>query len=159
MNTRTDCRGFTAVEALTVLAIIAVLAAIAVPSLANILAGQRLRAAGTDLMSSLLLARSEAIKRNAQVAVSPRTAGDWKSGWRVAVVTTDEQVDRKEALGLRVDVPVAPADVVYQRNGRLGIAGVVRIEFRDQENRVGVESRCVTIHPSGLPRLKRGACA
>ena len=38
----------------------------------------------------------------------PRTAGDWKSGWRVATVATDEQVDRKEALGVRVDVSLAP---------------------------------------------------
>lgn len=151
--------GFTVIEAMTVLAIIAILAAVALPNLSSVLAGQRLRAAGTDFMSSLLLARSEAIKRNAQIVVTPRTADDWRSGWRVAVVTTDEQVDRKEALGLRVAVPLAPATIVYQRNGRLGIAGVVRVEFRDEENQAGVEARCVTIDPSGLPRLKRGSCA
>ena len=151
-------RGFTAVEALTVVAVIAVLAAIALPSLANVLASQRLRAAGTDLMSSLLLARSEAIKRNAQVEVAPRIADDWKSGWRVATVATDEQVDRKEALGVRVDVPLAPASILYQRNGRLAVAGVVQVEFRDSENQAGVEARCVMIDPSGLPRLQRGAC-
>ena len=71
LDPRGELRGFTAVEALTVLAVIAMLAAIALPSLANVLASQRLRAAGTDLMSSLLLARSEAIKRNAQVEVAP----------------------------------------------------------------------------------------
>ena len=152
-------RGFTAVEALTVLAVIAILAAIALPSLANILASQRLRAAGTDLMSSLLLARSEAIKRNAQVEVAPRTAGDWKSGWRVATVATDEQVDRKEALGVRVEVSIAPASIIYQRNGRLGVVGVAQVEFRDSEHQAGVHARCVTIDPSGLPRLQVGDCA
>jgi type IV fimbrial biogenesis protein FimT len=146
------------VEALTVVAVIAVLAAIALPSLANVLASQRLRAAGTDLMSSLLLARSEAIKRNAQVEVTPRNAGDWKSGWRVATVVTDEQVDRKEALGVRVDVSVAPASIVYERNGRLGVAGFVQVEFRDSENHAGVQARCVMIDPSGLPRLQIGEC-
>jgi len=152
-------RGFTVVEALTVLAVVAVLAAIALPSLASVLASQRLRAAGTDLMSSLLLARSEAIKRNAQVEVAPRNAGDWKSGWRVATVATDEQVDRKEALGVRVDVSLAPATIVYERNGRLGVAGVAQVEFRDSENQAGVLARCVTIDPSGLPRLGIGVCA
>jgi type IV fimbrial biogenesis protein FimT len=151
-------RGFTVVEALTVLAVLAILAAIALPSLANVLASQRLRAAGTDLMSSLLLARSEAIKRNAQVEVAPRIDGDWKAGWRVATVATNEQVDRKEALGVRVDVPLAPASILYQRNGRLAVAGVVQVEFRDSENQAGVEARCVMIDPSGLPRLQRGAC-
>ena len=140
------------------LAVIAVLAAIALPSLANVLAGQRLRAAGTDLMSSLLLARSEAIKRNAQVVVAPRSAGDWKSGWRVATVATNEQVDRKEALGVRVDVALAPLSIVYERNGRLGIAGVAQVEFRDSERQPGVQARCVLVDPSGLPRLQVGGC-
>ena len=158
-GTQRRARGFTVVEALTVLAVVAVLAAIAMPSLANVLAGQRLRAAGTDLMSSLLLARSEAIKRNAQVVVAPRSAGDWKTGWRVATVNTDEQVDRKEPLGLRVDVALAPATLVYERNGRLGVVGVTQFEFRDSESQPGVQARCVLIDPSGLPRLQIGGCA
>jgi type IV fimbrial biogenesis protein FimT len=153
-----ELRGFTVVEALTVLAVVAILVSIALPSLANVLASQRLRAAGTDLMSSLLLARSEAIKRNAQVEVAPRAAGDWKSGWRVATVATDEQVDRKEALGVRVNVSLAPASIVYERNGRLGVAGFAQVEFRDSENQAGVRARCVTIDPSGLPRLQLGEC-
>jgi len=151
--------GFTVVEALTVLAVVALLAAIAMPSLANVLAAQRLRAAGTDLMSSLLLARSEAIKRNAQVVVAPRSPGDWKSGWRVATAVTNEQVDRKEPLGVRVDVPLAPTRLVYERNGRLGVAGVTQFEFRDSDAAPGVHSRCVLIDSSGLPRLQVGGCA
>ena len=151
-------RGFTAVEALTVLAIIAIGAAVAVPNLSNVLAGQRLRAAGTDLMSSLLVARSEAIKRNAQVGLAPKSGGDWKTGWRVATVATDEQVDAKDPLGVRVDVSAPPA-IVYQRNGRLSAAGTTQVEFRDSESQPGVRARCVSIDPSGLPRLALGACS
>lgn len=158
LKRRTTARGFTLVEALTVLAVIAVLATVAMPMLANVLAGQRLRAAGTDMMSSLLVARSEAIKRNAQVVVAPRNAGDWTSGWRVAALATNEQVDRKEALGLRVDVSLAPARIVYERNGRLGVGGVAQLEFRDSESHPGVQARCVSIDPSGLPRLSVGPC-
>ena len=76
--------GFTLVELVTVLTIVAILAAIAMPNLAVMMAGQRMRATGTDLVSSLLLARSEAIKRNADVEIAPQTAGDWTSGWRAA---------------------------------------------------------------------------
>ena len=57
-------RGFTLVELVTVIAIIAVIATIAMPDLSNLLVNQRLRGAATDLMSSLIVARSEAIKRN-----------------------------------------------------------------------------------------------
>lgn len=151
-------RGLTLIEVLTVLVVIAILAAIALPSLNNVLAAQRLRAAGTDLMSSLLVARSEAIKRNARVEVAPQSAGDWKSGWRVATVATAEQVDRKDAPGIRVAVALAPAAIVYERNGRLAVAGFTQVEFRDSEGQPGVQARCVSIDPSGLPRLAKGAC-
>jgi type IV fimbrial biogenesis protein FimT len=148
----------TLVELLTVLSIVAILATIAVPNLSDAMATQRLRAAGTDLMSSLLLARSEAIKRNAQVAVAPQSAGAWTSGWRVATVAADEQVDKKDALGNRVVVALAPASIVYGRNGRLTGVAAVQVEFRDGDGRPGVEARCVSIDPSGLPKLASGAC-
>ena len=152
-------RGFTLVEVLTVLAVLAVLVAIALPSLANVMAGQRLRAAGTDLMSSLLLARSEAIKRNARVAVLPQVDGDWTQGWRVATVSDDEQLDRKNAPGYRVYVALVPAEIVYERNGRLTAPGTTQVEFSDSDHAPGVESRCLTIDPSGMPMLAVGACS
>lgn len=151
-------RGMTLVELLTVLSIIAILAAVALPSLSDAMAAQRLRAAGTDLMSSLLLARSEAIKRNAQVAVAPQSAGAWSSGWRVATVAADEQVDKKDTLGARVKVVLAPASIVYARNGRLAGLADAKLEFRDADGRPGVEARCVTVDRSGLPRLSIGGC-
>lgn len=158
LTRRRSARGFTMVEALTVLLIIAIGAAIAMPMLAGVIAGQRLRAAGTDLMSSLLVARSEAIKRRAQVALTPLAPGDWAAGWRVAAVANDEQIDKRNALGTRVVVPVAPATIVYERTGRLSIAGTTQIEIRDGDTESAVNSRCLSIDPSGLPRLNVGGC-
>lgn len=150
--------GVTLIEIMTVLVVIAILAVIALPSFANILASQRLRAAGTDLVTSLLIARSEAIKRKGQVEVAPRSKGEWASGWRVATVATDEQIDQRESPGLRVAVTRAPDSVVYERNGRLAGGGMAQFEFKDEESQPGVEARCVTVDPSGLPKLERGGC-
>ena len=152
-------RGFTVVELLVVLAMIALLAALAMPALDNVLAAQRLRAAGTDLMSALLVARSEAVKRNVQVQVMPRAGDAWGTGWRVVVVGVDEVIDDRTSPGHRVEVTRAPARVVYDGNGRLVTFGVARVELMDAERAPGVHGRCITVTASGLPRITQGACA
>jgi type IV fimbrial biogenesis protein FimT len=150
--------GMTLVELVAAMAIVAILATIAMPNLSATLANQRLRAAGTDLVSALMIARSEAIKRNAQVEVAPIVRRDWKSGWRVQTVDSGEQVDRKDALGFRVDVALAPDTIVYERTGRLTVAGTTQVEFRDSEKGSTLSPRCVSVDPSGLPRLEMGSC-
>ncbi len=150
--------GFTLVEAVVVVVIVAILAAVAMPSMSSALANQRLRAAGTDLVSTLLLARSEAIKRGAQVQVAPLAAGDWKTGWRVVATGTGEQVEKTGALGHWVEVGLAPATISFERNGRVNAIGLTRVEFRDSAGATGVPARCVTVDPSGVPRLVASGC-
>jgi type IV fimbrial biogenesis protein FimT len=151
--------GFTMIEILTVLVMLAILTAIAMPSLTKVMIGQRLRAAGTDLMSSLLIARSEAIKRNAEVQITPQSGTDWTTGWRVSAVATAEQIAEKPALGTGVSVLLAPDAIVYERNGRLTGGGTLGIEFDDSAHDAGVASRCLSIDPSGVPRLATGSCS
>jgi type IV fimbrial biogenesis protein FimT len=150
-------RGFTLVEMAVVVVIIAIVAAVAMPSLDAALTNQRLRNAATDLVSALLLARSEAIKRGVEVQVAPLTPGDWKSGWRVVTTVDNEQVERTESLGHWVDVAYAPDVIAYQRSGRLAGAGVSRIELRPWKGTA--PARCIWIDPSGLPRLTVTSCA
>jgi len=142
-----------------VIVVLAVIAAIAMPSLEQALVNQRLRAAGTDLMSSLMLARSEAIKRRSVVEVAPLSGNDWRTGWRVINVKTGKQIDKKDALGRRVTVALAPAVIDYDRYGRMSVAGVTRVQFADSDPGNAAErSRCVTIDPGGLPRIATGPC-
>ena len=154
---RHRARGLTIVELMVVMMIVALLGAVAMPNLDRALTNQRLRNAATDFMSALLLARSEAIKRGADVQVAPLVPADWTSGWRVVSVADDEQVERTESLGHWVDVEYAPDTIVYQRSGRLAGAGVQRIEFRASKGTA--VARCVWIDPSGLPRLAAASCA
>jgi len=150
--------GFTLTETLAVILIVTIIAAVAMPILSSALANQRLRAAGTDLVSALLLARSEAIKRGVQVQVAPLSVGNWKSGWQVIATGSGEQVEKNEALGPWVEVGLAPAAIPYERNGRLTVVGSTRVEFRDSAHSAGVATRCVTVDPSGLPQLAARSC-
>ena len=74
--------GFTLVELLIGLVILSILVAVAAPSFSTAMAQQRLRQASSELRSTVAFARSEAVKRNAQVRLLPRTGG-WSNGWCV----------------------------------------------------------------------------
>src|SRR2546430_17465107 len=77
-------RGFTLVELLTVVVVLVVLTLIAAPAFNELTRSQRVQMAAMDLFTSLLRARSESIKQNTDVTLSP--AGTWAAGWAVAVV-------------------------------------------------------------------------
>ena len=156
---RNSPRGFTAVELVIVIAIVAVAAALALPDLSNLLVNQRLRSAGTDLMSSLIVARSEAIKRNGPVEVRPATGVDWTQGWVVNATVSNEQLDKRNPLGPSVAVSLAPASIAYQHNGRLNSATTNKVQFSDSRSGSALSPRCLVIDPSGIPKLILGACA
>jgi type IV fimbrial biogenesis protein FimT len=149
-------RGGTLVELACVMLVVAVLAAVSVPSFTNLVVSQRLRAAGTDLVSSLQIARSEAIKRNGNVTVKP-AADSWTSGWVVASALGDA-IDSKNALGNRVAVATAPDAVVYGPNGRLSVPGITRFQFTDVQSGSGVTPRCVIVDTAGYPRVEARSC-
>ena len=73
-------RGFTLVEVIMAITILAILLVIAVPSMTALVRDQRVKAATFDVFSAFAFARSEAIKRNANVVITPN-AIDWGSGW------------------------------------------------------------------------------
>jgi type IV fimbrial biogenesis protein FimT len=79
-------RGFTIVELLVALVILAIVLATGLPRYDNYIANQRARAAGQDLFIALNHARSEALKRNADVFIRAADGTDWAEGW---IVTTN----------------------------------------------------------------------
>jgi type IV fimbrial biogenesis protein FimT len=150
-------RGVTLVEGVVVMLVVALFGLIAAPQITGIVVAQRLRAAATDLVSSLYLARSEAIKRNANVSVRPAVADDWTAGWIVAAAG-GEQLDRRAGAGARVQISRAPEAIVYTPSGRLDPLGIARVELADAEHHPGVPSRCVIVDTAGVPRVEAREC-
>jgi type IV fimbrial biogenesis protein FimT len=154
-------RGFTLVELLAVLTVFSIVLAVAAPSLSSFSSSQRLRGASTDLVTTLLAARSEAIKRNTEVTVSADVASgsaNWGRGW-TATAAGGLQIDRKEVASGHIDGSAAPAAIVFDGSGRITIAGGASIQLRDGRGDTVVSPRCVSIDLSGRPQASVGACS
>jgi len=80
--------GFTLIELMVTLALAAILLTLAAPSLQTLLANQRLSASASNLMTTIMQARSTALQYNQRVIAQPldgssNSAGTWRSGWRI----------------------------------------------------------------------------
>lgn len=82
--------GVTLLELMVVLAVSAILAVISIPGFVSLAHSSRLSTAANEMISSLHLARSEAIKRNSRAVMcisatgtSCADSGGWHQGWLV----------------------------------------------------------------------------
>jgi type IV fimbrial biogenesis protein FimT len=144
--------GFTIIEMLMVVAIIGIFAGLAAPSMADLLAATAVKGAATDLYSSLIAARSEAIKRRANATVAP-VGADWRTGWTVTIGGNVFQ--KVDPLKTRVAIDTTPSvPIVFAMNGRVS-SGNQTVKFSDTV-RTTVANRCVIVGTSGLPRVRTG---
>jgi type IV fimbrial biogenesis protein FimT len=109
--------GFTLLEALVVMALLGLLVSLAVPAMTALRQQHRLQAQAEGFFNGLVLARSEALRRQQRVTLCARgtdsacdATGTWQQGWLVFVDANDNaQRDAGEAL-LEEHAPV-PTDV------------------------------------------------
>lgn len=111
-------KGFTLIELVVTLTIAGLLVLIAVPSMQQVLAGNRLTSLTNRLVSSIHFARSEAVTRNGPVVICSNnaTSTDWSGGWSVK---TGNHCATGELL-----------KVVESTDAALAVAGVTEIIFR-----------------------------
>jgi type IV fimbrial biogenesis protein FimT len=141
--------GFTLVEILVVLSILGIMMGIGIPSFRTFIGNQRAKSVGYELVTSLMLARSEAIKRNADVAISPSTANTWISGWSVTVGGTTVQAQDELT---NVTVTGSQPTVTFKGTGRPAASATWQIES-------ATTTRCVKLDAAGFPSSITGACS
>jgi type IV fimbrial biogenesis protein FimT len=150
-------RGFTLLELLAVIAIVSILAVVGIPSFNRLIATQRVKNTASDLFMSLVRARSEALKRGANVTVSPNAAG-WQAGWTIPDPTSGSTALIESHAAVSGITVTGPTSVLYQSSGHLKSTVVpscsasppVACFVIKSSNRSGIYS-CVSIDISGRP--------
>ena len=144
--------GFTTIELLVVIGVLLVLVAAAAPSLSGMVVTQQLKNAAFDLSSSLSLARSEALTRNAAVTLDP-VAGDWAKGW--TVTEAGGTVLRRQSAYGRIALS-GPVRVIYNADGR---PDTTATPFAVTATDASTDNyRCVRLRVNGRFNVKRGVC-
>jgi len=163
---RAYARGMTLIELMTALVIAAILMAVAVPSFRNASLGSKLSASANNLLSSLQLARSEAIKRNVAVTVCASAdgatcagGGGWEQGW--VVRSAAEVIQSQQALpdGYLVTQAGGTVPLNFQPIG-IGATAATFTVCRDDPD--GSQERVVTVRAAGnayVTRTETGTCS
>jgi type IV fimbrial biogenesis protein FimT len=170
--------GFTLIELVAALAIVAMLLMMALPAYGRFIAEQRLREEARRIADGIMLARSEAIKRNGHVVICAAststacgTATHWDAGW-IMFADTDDNADvdagdtllgregaSPEGVTLRGNRPVAE----YLRFNYLGQARTISGALQMGTIEVcksGLQGYRVVLANSGRTRIDRapGPC-
>lgn len=157
-------QGFSIIEVIIVVAVLAILTAVAAPSFQRFTSNSKVKTGAQDLYSAMLYARSEAIKRNANVTITPMNAADWSEGWTITTPAEANPLKIHDSVdGVLEDPSSNLAGVVYNKSGRIEAAGNVQIFFCDDKAdpaKRKATKRKVSITLTGQPKIETdGACA
>jgi len=158
-------RGLSLLEVIAALSVAALLLTVGVPTFHGIINNSRRTATINDLVATVQIARTTAIRRNRQLVICPDDgrprcdgSADWSQGWLVFV---NEDFDRPPSLDDNETVihrhgPLAPLRVYSNRSyfafHRIGLRstnGTLTL----CDNRGSTQARAVIISYTGRPRV------
>lgn len=149
--------GYSLIELMVVVAILGILMSIAVPAFSEWIASQRVRDTATDIHTSLMRARSEAISRGLNTSVKP-VSGNWANGWYIANPDGTYNPDpANPTVFIEQHGPVqnatltgAGTGITFTSVGRLsGAALAIKISVLGTRM-----TRCVTVDTAGRPKTR-----
>jgi len=155
--------GFTLVELMITLVIAAILLAVAIPSFKTLFESNRLATQANELIGVVNLARSEAIKRGANVTIQA-SAGGFQNGWCVhfgADCTGTNILKQFPALNQMAVASGGVATLVFNGRGQKATpAGEVTIQLSPVDCASGTVdgARSIGIANTGRASVTRGNC-
>ena len=147
--------GFTLIELMMTMVVVGILVTLAAPSFNNFVLKSRVNSAATELQMSLLLARSEAAKRNSGVTITPVDTTAWTQGWSVTYVDgvgTTRTLKTVDAYNGAMTVTGPTAALAYGRDGRLAGASAVAFTVNVPGN-ANITAKTVAVDLSGRPNV------
>ncbi len=162
-------RGFTLIELLVTMSVAAILIAIAVPNFQMFVMNNRMASQANDLITALNMARSEAVKRAANVTVCASSngtgcTGTWEQGWIVRDAA-GTPIRVQQALGgastLSGGTDVA-STITFASSGRTTIPSSATVATTTltlcPPSPASVQGRAIQIERTGRSRVAAVAC-
>jgi type IV fimbrial biogenesis protein FimT len=149
--------GFTLLELMVALTIAAILMTVALPNYREFIMSNRMTTATNDFVTTLAMARSEAVKRGEGVTICSSddmetcTATAWNLGWIIMVTSTSELLRVHEPLDSAITLTNAAANtaIEYRPTGFLNGGAANTFDFCD--SRTGETGRQIAISATGRP--------